>query len=178
MWNLINEEVAAVLRPLTGVPQRMASLLYGSGLRRLGCRPLRIHDIDFARNQIVVRGGKAHKDRVTILPEAAKTDRARHLEGVRAQHQRDFTREPGGSNWPPRSPGSIPMLARVGVAVGVSSHAALSSPGDGPVAPAAPAAVQRRYAVAELISSRPNSSSVASNGEERRCSVSIASIPT
>ena len=110
MWNLTNEEVAAVLRPLTGVPQRMASLLYGSGLRRLGCRPLRIHDIDFARNQIVVRGGKAHKDRVTILPEAAKTDRARHLEGGRAQHQRDFTREPGGSNCPPRSRGSIPML--------------------------------------------------------------------
>jgi integrase len=34
---LTREEVAAVLRPLTGVPRLMASLLYGSGLRLLEC---------------------------------------------------------------------------------------------------------------------------------------------
>jgi integrase len=62
---LTREEVAAVLRPLTGVPRLMASLLYGSGLRLLECCRLRIQDIDFARNQIVVRGGKGDKDRVT-----------------------------------------------------------------------------------------------------------------
>jgi integrase len=55
---LTREEVAAVLRPLTGVPRLMASLLYGSGLRLLECCRLRVQDIDFARNQIVVRSGK------------------------------------------------------------------------------------------------------------------------
>ena len=39
---LTREEVAAVHRPLTGVPRLMASLLYGSGLRLLECCRLRI----------------------------------------------------------------------------------------------------------------------------------------
>jgi integron integrase len=93
---LTREEVAAVLRPLTGVPRLMASLLYGSGLRLLECCRLRIQDIDFARNQIVVRGGKGDKDRVTMLPAVLKIDLARHLEAVRAQHQRDLHQ---GAGW-------------------------------------------------------------------------------
>ena len=93
---LTREEVAAVLRPLTGVPRLMASLLYGSGLRLLECCRLRIQDIDFARNQIVVRGGKGDKDRVTMLPAVVKADLARHLEGVRAQHERDLHQ---GAGW-------------------------------------------------------------------------------
>jgi integron integrase len=93
---LTREEVAAVLRPLTGVPRLMATLLYGSGLRLLECCRLRIQDIDFARNQIVVRGGKGDKDRVTMLPGVVKADLARHLEAVRAQHQRDLHR---GAGW-------------------------------------------------------------------------------
>jgi integron integrase len=92
---LTREEVAAVLRPLTGVPRLMESLLYGSGLRLLECCRLRIQDIDFARNQIVVRGGKGDKDRVTMLPGVVKADLARHLEAVRAQHQSDLRREAG-----------------------------------------------------------------------------------
>jgi integron integrase len=93
---LTREEVAAVLRPLTGVPRLMASLLYGSGLRLLACCRLRIQDIDFSRNQIAVRGGKGDKDRVTMLPAVVKADLARHLEGVRAQHQRYLQQ---GAGW-------------------------------------------------------------------------------
>jgi integrase len=106
---LTREEVAAVLRPLTGVPRLMASLLYGSGLRLLECCRLRIQDIDFARNQIVVRGGKGDEDRVTMLPAVLKADLARHLEAVGHSTSVTFSREPVGSNCPPRSPGSIPM---------------------------------------------------------------------
>lgn len=62
---LTRDEVRAVLQPLRGVPRLMASLLYGSGLRLLECCRLRIQDIDFAENQIVVRGAKGNKDRVT-----------------------------------------------------------------------------------------------------------------
>lgn len=93
---LTREEVAAVLRPLAGVPRLMASLLYGSGLRLLECCRLRIQDIDFARNQIVVRGGKGDKDRMTMLPTAVKADLARHLQTVRAQHERDIQQ---GAGW-------------------------------------------------------------------------------
>jgi integron integrase len=93
---LTRQEALAVLRPLKGVPRLMAFLLYGSGLRLLECCRLRVQDIDFATNQIVVRGAKGDKDRVTMLPAAIKADLARHLEAVRDQHQRDL-RE--GAGW-------------------------------------------------------------------------------
>ena len=39
-------------------------LLYGAGLRLLECCRLRVKDVDFATNQIVIRDGKGQKDRV------------------------------------------------------------------------------------------------------------------
>lgn len=39
---------------------------------------LRIQDIDFARNEITVRGGKSGKDRVTTLPGSLKKPLAEH----------------------------------------------------------------------------------------------------
>src|SRR6266496_4198849 len=84
------EEVRAVLQPLEGVSRLMAHLLYGAGLRLLECCRLRVQDVDFSINQIVVRTGKGDKDRVTMLPEVMKADLARHLEGVREQHGRDL----------------------------------------------------------------------------------------
>ena len=41
----------------------MAMLLYGAGLRLMECLRLRVKDIDFTSNQIVVRAGKGDKDR-------------------------------------------------------------------------------------------------------------------
>ncbi len=86
----------AVLQRLDGVPRFMACLLYGAGLRVLECCRLRVQDIDFATNQVVVRGGKGDKDRVTMLPATAKTDLTRHLEAVHAQHHRDVA---AGAGW-------------------------------------------------------------------------------
>jgi hypothetical protein len=74
----------------------MACLLYGAGLRVLECCHLRVQDIDFAANQIVVRGGKGDKDRATMLPVVVKSDLASHLAAVRVQHQADLT---AGAGW-------------------------------------------------------------------------------
>jgi integron integrase len=90
------EEVHALLQRLDGVPRLMACLLYGAGLRVLECCHLRVQDIDFAGNQIVVRGGKGDKDRATMLPAMVKPDLAKHLAGVRVQHQADLT---AGAGW-------------------------------------------------------------------------------
>jgi len=87
---LTREEVRAVLQQLEGAPRLMAGLLYGAGLRVLECCQLRVQDVDFAANQIVVRAGKGDKDRVTMLPKVIKPDLAQHLEAVRTQHQRDL----------------------------------------------------------------------------------------
>src|SRR3989449_2364469 len=86
---LTRDEVRAVLRRLDGTPRLMAFLLYGAGLRLMECCRLRVQDVDFASNQIVVRSGKGDKDRMTMLPAVIKVDLARHLESVREQHRRD-----------------------------------------------------------------------------------------
>jgi site-specific recombinase XerD len=49
-----------------------ALLLYGSGLRLMGCLTLRVKDVDFGLGQITVRAGKGDKDRVTMLPDCAR----------------------------------------------------------------------------------------------------------
>ena len=65
---LTRDEVRAILSKLSGVTRIMATLLYGSGLRLLECCRLRVKDVDLARHQIIVRRGKADKDRATMLP--------------------------------------------------------------------------------------------------------------
>jgi integron integrase len=93
---LNREEVRAVLHDLHGPPRLMAILLYGAGLRLLECARLRVKDVDFAANQLLVRGCKGDRDRVTMLPGAVKADLARHLERVRSQHERDVQH---GAGW-------------------------------------------------------------------------------
>ncbi len=93
---LTRDEVRAVLQRLDGVPRLMACLLYGAGLRVLECCRLRVQDVDFASNQLVVRGGKGDKDRVTMLPAIVKADLAGHLDAVRVQHQQDLA---AGAGW-------------------------------------------------------------------------------
>ena len=90
------DEVRAVLRQLRGTPRLMAILLYGSGLRLLECARLRVKDIDFTRNQIMVRAGKGDKDRATPLPSVARADLAAHLGAVKRQHGADLQH---GAGW-------------------------------------------------------------------------------
>jgi site-specific recombinase XerD len=59
---LTREEVKVLLNHLSGTSWIMASLLYGSGLRLMECVWLRVKDIDFSCNQIVVREAKDRKD--------------------------------------------------------------------------------------------------------------------
>ena len=93
---LTREEVRAVIRELQGPPRLMAILLYGAGLRLLECARLRVKDVDFATNQIIVRAGKGDRDRVTMLPAVVRTDLVRHVEMVRRQHEADLRH---GAGW-------------------------------------------------------------------------------
>jgi integron integrase len=71
-------------------------LLYGSGLRLLEAPRLRVKDVDFARSQITVRGGKGDRDRVTMLPTSLALDLAKHLDIVRDLHEADLR---AGAGW-------------------------------------------------------------------------------
>ena len=55
---LSKEEAVQIIDLLSGHPQLIVKLLYGSGLRLLECLRLRVKDIDFSMNQILVRHGK------------------------------------------------------------------------------------------------------------------------
>ena len=86
---LTQDEVKAVLVHLSGTPWIMATLLYGAGLRVLECLRLRVKDVDFTYNHIVVRDGKGRKDRVTMLPQQVKAPLQRHLHDVQQLHGQD-----------------------------------------------------------------------------------------
>jgi integron integrase len=87
---LTQDEVAKVLRQLSGVTWIMGTILYGAGLRLLECLRLRVTDLDFSYHQIVVQDGKGQKDRVTMLPQHVKTPLQTHLQDVKQLHARDL----------------------------------------------------------------------------------------
>jgi integron integrase len=68
----------------------MAGLLYGAGLRLMECIRLRICDIDFDYNTIVIRDGKGKKDRVVPLPVRLQDALKRQIEKVKQLHEQDL----------------------------------------------------------------------------------------
>jgi integron integrase len=92
---LSRDEMKRLIGEMDGTPQLVAMLLYGAGLRILECLQLRVKDIDFSQRQILVRGGKGNKDRVTMLPTAGEPVLRKHLEEVRLTHTRDLRRGGG-----------------------------------------------------------------------------------
>jgi integron integrase len=84
-------EVRAVLARLDGQSWLMASLLYGAGLRLMECVRLRVKDVDFGHQQILVRDGKGQKDRVTMLPQRVVEPLRLHLEKVKTLHEQELS---------------------------------------------------------------------------------------
>ena len=87
---LSREEVRLVLESLEGKYRTIGQLLYGCGLRLQECLSLRVQDLDFARNEVLVRNGKGAKDRITMLPASLKNEIQAHLARVRAIHTADL----------------------------------------------------------------------------------------
>jgi integron integrase len=88
---LTRAEVRAILDHLEGEKHVMASLLYGSGLRLMECLRLRVKDVDFGQNHLVVRDGKGQKDRVTLLPRSLIEPLTTQITRVRRLHERDLS---------------------------------------------------------------------------------------
>ena len=65
---LTQTEVQSVLSLMRGTEGVLAQLLYGTGMRLAEGLSLRVKDLDFERQVIVVRSGKGNKDRVVMLP--------------------------------------------------------------------------------------------------------------
>ena len=84
------EETAAVLAATSGTPGLFLRLLYGTGLRLTEGLRLRVKDIDLKQRQIIVRGGKGDKDRITVLPRRLVQPIIALLEDRRRWHHIDL----------------------------------------------------------------------------------------
>jgi integron integrase len=96
------EEVSQVLAELGGTHRLIGRLLYGAGLRILEALRLRVHDVDFGRREILIRDGKGHKDRITVLPTGIIRPLHAHLRETRKVHETDL-REGFGEVWLPHA---------------------------------------------------------------------------
>ncbi len=80
LLNVINDPVYCL----------MASLLYGCGMRLMECIRLRVSDIDFDYQQIMIRNAKGNKDRVTPLPKSLIEQLTSQIEFVKDLHSKDL----------------------------------------------------------------------------------------
>ncbi len=87
---LTRAEVERLLGCMEGTFGLIAGLLYGTGMRLLEGIRLRVGDIDFGHESILVRNGKGDKDRVVPLPKRYRSDLAEHRKGVAALHRKDL----------------------------------------------------------------------------------------
>lgn len=109
------DEVRRILQFLDGEHLLIAKLLYGTGLRIKEALRLRVKDIDFTRNTIIVREAKGNKDRAVMLPVTlveplreqlalANTlwarDRAAGRAGVYLPHALERKYPRAGQTWP------------------------------------------------------------------------------
>lgn len=83
-------EVRAVLDRMEGTYGLMGRLLYGTGMRLMECVRLRVKDMDFGRNEILIRDGKGGKDRVTMLPATLAMPLQDHLARRRILYEDDL----------------------------------------------------------------------------------------
>ena len=109
---LTQDEVRNLLDPLTGRDLLIVQLLYGTGMRLMEVARLRVQDIDFGLNSIVVRAGKGDKDRITVMPEAVKEKLKEHLGRVMKIHEKDLEKGYGNVYMPDALDRKYPNAAK------------------------------------------------------------------
>ena len=87
---LSKEEVKSLFSYLEGQFLLMAQIMYGCGLRLSECLRLRIKDVDFKNNLIMVRAGKGDKDRSLMMPETIRQSLEKQLNVAKDIHKEDL----------------------------------------------------------------------------------------
>jgi integron integrase len=87
---LTRAEVRRVLARMHGTQRLVATLLYGTGMRLLECLRLRVKDLEFGNNLILVRDTKGGRDRVVPFPIVARAELPSWLSRVRRLHRQDL----------------------------------------------------------------------------------------
>jgi len=87
---LTRNEVRRILQRMNRTPRLVATLLYGTGMRLLECLRLRVKDLEFGNNRIIVRDTKGGHDRVVPFPVVVRAEMPSWLSRVRRIHRRDL----------------------------------------------------------------------------------------
>jgi len=94
---LSRNEVRRLFQTMSPGANRIAAhLLYGSGLRLTEALRLRVKDLHFSNDRIIVRDGKGGKDRATVLPQRLREPLQRHLRKVKIQFEEDRANDVDG----------------------------------------------------------------------------------
>jgi integron integrase len=144
---LTAEEARRVIAHLSGPPQLVVKLLYGSGLRLIEALRLRVKDIDFKLLAVTVRGGKGGKDRVTTLAVSLAGPLQEHLEKVQSQWEADVAAGIGGVSLPYALAQKYPQAGREWGWQWVfpSGRLAVDPRGSGSHGVASPTLIKRRH---------------------------------
>ena len=102
------DEVSRVIGNLNGQKKLIAKLLYGTGMRLNEALSLRVLDIDFDQNEIIVRHGKGDKDRHVMIPQKLIPELKAHIEKVRQLHIKDLADGWGANPMPGALAGKYP----------------------------------------------------------------------
>lgn len=94
---LTRDEVQRLFAALDSpIARLMAGLLYGCGLRLMECVRLRILDVDFGYQHILIRNAKGGKDRIVPLPNRLNEILREQIKSVEQQHRQDLACGLGG----------------------------------------------------------------------------------
>ena len=107
-----HEEALTVINKLTGQYKLMAQLMFGCGLRISECIRLRVKDLDFGMNVVIVREGKGGKDRSTVLPSVLHDHLKEQIARVKLLHEQDSRDGFGEVYMPNRLAIKFPAVAR------------------------------------------------------------------
>ena len=102
------DEVSRVIQNLNGQKKLIAKLLYGTGMRLNEALSLRVLDLDFDQNEIIVRHGKGDKDRHVMIPQKLVSELKAHIEKVRELHMKDLADGWGANPMPGALAGKYP----------------------------------------------------------------------
>lgn len=86
-----HREAIAIITALKDPWNLLAQLMYGSGLRTSEAIKLRVKDIDFENQMVMIRSGKGNKDRRSILPEILYTALKQQINYVIKVHHSDLS---------------------------------------------------------------------------------------
>ena len=95
-----HEETMKLLGQVSGRSNLILRLIYGDALRVHDALRIRLHDLDFANDEILIRASKGDKDRIVPMPKAIRAELKALADLREAEHLRE-KREGNGWVWLP-----------------------------------------------------------------------------